>query len=380
MKNILSLVLAGIIGGFIALGGMYFITPEPLTQSPVMQTTAPNYAQFTRGASVPFDFVESAEKVMPTVVHIRAKQTKAKKENTDSSYDMFKDLFGDNFGFGFGNPNKEGTGSGVIISKDGYIVTNNHVIDFADEIEVTLFDNREFKAELVGTDPSTDLAVLKIEAKELATLSLADSDRAKVGEWVLAVGNPFNLTSTVTAGIISAKGRNIQIMSDQSAIEAFIQTDAAVNPGNSGGALVDVDGNLLGINTAIASQTGSFAGYSFAVPVNIVKKVVDDIIKFGSAKRGFLGVNIADLDADLATELGIKITEGVYIVDLAPKGAAIRAGVLPGDVITAVNGKEVKSAPQLQELVGRMHPGDDVNLTINRKGNMKKISVRLKAG
>lgn len=381
MKHIISMVVAGMLGGLIMLGGISY--SGILNNDPpqiVSQTTESSpRAQFTSNqivAGAPFDFVDAAKKTMPAVVHIKAKQTKA-PSNDDEGDDFFKGFFGDNFNLG-GLGLKEGSGSGVIITDDGYIITNNHVIDFADEIEVTLADNRKFEATLIGTDKYTDLAVLKIEGTGLPILEPGNSDDILIGEWVMAVGNPLNLTSTVTAGIVSAKGRNINLLEDRSSIEAFIQTDAAVNPGNSGGALVDLEGKLVGINTAIASRTGMFAGYSFAIPVNIVSKVVDDIIKYGSAKRGYLGVNILDLDADLAKELGLDITKGVYVDNLAEKGSAIKAGVLPGDVIVGVDNDPVESAPQLQEKIGRLRPGDDVKLEINRGGKTIEIPVRLK--
>lgn len=392
MKHIASLIFAGIVGGLITLGGFQLLAPQNATvQQPL---PVQNYAQFTKGytthnninippraANVPFDFIKAAEKAMPAVVHITAKQnqpTANNRKKRSSPFDFFGDDLGDLF-FGRQGP-RQGTGSGVIIDGyKGYIVTNNHVIDFADDVEVTLYDQRKFKAKVIGKDPSTDLAVLQIEADGLKTLSYANSDNVRVGEWVLAVGNPFNLTSTVTAGIVSAKGRNIDILQDRTAIESFIQTDAAVNPGNSGGALVDDEGNLIGVNTAIASQTGSFAGYSFAIPSNMVKKIVADIIEFGAAQRGFLGVGIQSLDNDLADDLGVNITEGVHILSVQEGAAADKAGILEDDVIVAVNGRKVRNAPELQELVGRNRPGDEVELTINRKGNKRIIAVQLEA-
>ncbi|HMR43658.1 MAG TPA: trypsin-like peptidase domain-containing protein, partial [Saprospiraceae bacterium] len=261
-----------------------------------------------------------------------------------------------------------------------YIITNNHVVDFADEVEVNLNDNRKFKAKVIGTYPKADLAVIKIDAKNLPTIPMADSDRAKVGQWVLAVGNPFELTSTVTAGIISATGRDINIIQGRDAIEAFIQTDAAVNPGNSGGALVDAQGHLLGINTAISTRTGVFEGYSFAIPINIVTRIADDIIKTGSYERPYLGVNISELDNDYADELGIKETQGVVIEELVDGGSAQFAGILPKDVVVAVNGKSIKNVPELQEVIGRSSVGDTLNLTVIRKGKRQEIPVKLKAG
>lgn len=362
-------------------------------------TTATPLARFTSGimggaASTPADFTAAAETTTQAVVHIKSvektMQPTAQKSPRGRSnpFDPFGDLFGDDmFPFFFGDPRgggganpqpRVGSGSGVIISNDGYIVTNNHVIDGADKIEVTLYDQREYEAELIGTDPSTDIALLKIKESNLPALPLANSDEARVGQWVLAVGNPFNLESTVTAGIVSAKGRNINILNDKSAIESFIQTDAAVNPGNSGGALVNTDGQLIGINTAIASQTGSFTGYSFAVPVNIVKKVVDDILDYGVVQRGYLGVMIRDLNGSLAKEKGINLSQGVYVDSLMADGSGYAAGIKSGDVIVKIDGAAVRTAPELQEMIGRHRPGDAVSVTVNRKGTERDLRVVLK--
>jgi Do/DeqQ family serine protease len=270
-----------------------------------------------------------------------------------------------------------GSGSGVIISENGYIITNNHVVEGASDLEVTLSDKRTFKAKVIGLDPSTDLALLKIEEKGLPKLTLANSDDIKVGQWVLAVGNPFNLSGTVTAGIVSAKGRN-QIIRSEGSIEAFIQTDAAVNPGNSGGALVNLNGDLIGINTAIFSETGSFAGYSFAVPTSIVSRVVEDLIEFGEVKRGYLGVSIRDMNSELAKETGLNVTQGVYIEGVTEEGAAKAAGLKKGDVILKVGDRHVNSVSQLQEAVTRHKPGEKVALVIVREGKEKSMNVALK--
>ena len=264
-----------------------------------------------------------------------------------------------------------------MITDDGYIVTNNHVIANASDIEVTLHDNRTYKAKVIGTDPSTDLALIQIKEKGLPFLPFGNSDEVKVGEWVLAVGNPFNLNSTVTAGIVSAKGRNINILPNQSAIESFIQTDAAINPGNSGGALVDMNGGLIGVNTAIASPTGAYAGYGFAVPAQMVEKVVSDLKKYGMVQRGYLGIMIRDVDGNLAREKDLAITAGVYVDSLLENSAAKAAGLEKGDVILAVDGKEVKKAPELQELVARHRPGDKVSLKVDRSGQEKVYIVTL---
>ena len=335
------------------------------------------------------DFTEPAAKVMDAVVHIKSKQI-IKRQAPQGNYfipgmpdDLFQQFFGNPYG-GRGQqqqqlPDQEqiGTGSGVIIKADGYIVTNNHVIDNADEIEVTLHDNRTFKATVVGTDVSTDLALLKIEASDLKFIPLANSDDVKVGQWVLAVGNPFNLNSTVTAGIVSAKGRNININKDKYAIESFIQTDAAINPGNSGGALCNLDGELVGINTAIASPTGAYSGYGFAIPANIVRKVIGDIIEFGTVQRAFLGVSIRDVNSELAKQKGINLSEGIYIEGMTENSAAKKAGIKVGDVITSIDGIKVNTTPELQEVIGKHKPGDAVQIKINRDGNESIIAVTL---
>lgn len=386
MKNLLQLIFAGIIGGMVTFGTIHFtiLNKNDASDSHPYSQFANDRINTKAGSSTaPFDFTMAAEKAMPVVVHIKAAESTdlaRKRRQKGSQADPFGGFFGDDFFFG--NPydrQKKGTGSGVIISNDGYIVTNNHVVEFADEVEVTLYDNRSFQATVIGTDKKTDLAVIKIEADNLPVLEKANSDRAKVGQWVLAVGNPFDLSSTVTAGIISAKGRDINIIEGQDAIESFIQTDAAVNPGNSGGALIDDQGRLLGINTAIATRTGSFSGYSFAIPVNNMTRVVNDIIEYGSYKRGYLGVSIMDLDNELANELGLSITQGVVIKSLSNGGAAQFAGLLPNDVITRVDNRKIKSAPELQEVVGRAKVGSVITLTINRNGDIKEIPVKLKA-
>lgn len=277
---------------------------------------------------------------------------------------------------------QESSGSGVIISNDGYIVTNFHVVQNAEKIEVTLNDKRTYEAELVGTDPNTDLAVLRVKEKGLPFIAYGNSDDVKVGEWVLAVGNPFNLTSTVTAGIVSAKARNINIISGNGsgsgAVESFIQTDAAVNPGNSGGALVNTLGQLVGINSAIATSTGSFSGYSFAVPVNLVRKVVVDLVEFGTVQRGYLGINIKDVDAQLVKEQNLDKLNGVYVVGVLADGAAASAGLDGGDVIIKVGEIFVNNVSELQEQVNNFRPGDKVVVTYLRDSKEKIVNVILK--
>jgi serine protease Do len=382
MKQIFSLFVAGILGGIVTIGGVRLMDKgqEVAVEQPsfVRQVNYMNAGPASIAA--PSSFTEAAAIAMPAVVHISASAGKTALKEEDS-YNPFRFFFGDDFSnpFGGGAP-QQGTGSGVIYSSDGYIITNNHVVEFAQTVEVTLYDNRKFTAQVIGTDKKSDLAVLKIDADGLPTLQAANSDNAKVGEWVLAVGNPFDLTSTVTAGIISAKGRSIQLLGGGDAIEAFIQTDAAVNPGNSGGALVDTQGKLLGINTAIATRTGVFQGYSFAIPVSLVTRIVDDIIEYGAFKRAFLGVNIYELNSEEAALLGIGISQGVVIDKLVDGGSAQYSGLLPKDVIIQVDGREIKTVPELQEVVGRAKVGDVINLKINRKGEIMTIPVKLKAG
>jgi len=352
------------------------------------------YTLDEEGDAIPLDFTNSAQNVMEAVVHI--KSTKAFKNSGPQVYkkqqipNVFRDFFRDGNSSPFfrfdnksplpdGKPQiRMGTGSGVIINDKGYIVTNNHVVNDADDLEVTLHDNRTFKATVIGTDPSTDLAVLRIKGDGFPTLPLVNSDVVRVGEWVLAVGNPMGLNSTVTAGIVSAKARNINILKEKFAVESFIQTDAAINPGNSGGALVNLDGGLVGINTAIASPTGSYSGYGFAVPSNIVNKVVEDLLKYGRVKRGVLGVVIRSVDGNLAKEKKLTTNTGVYVDSLFEESAAGIAGTQKGDVIIAINDKETMTSPELQEMVARHRPGDEIKMTVNRGGTELDFNVILK--
>jgi serine protease Do len=326
----------------------------------------------------------------PAVVHIKTK-TKARQvtNNLPRGRNPFSDLFGDDFGDLFGGPQSQtipeqrASGSGVLISEDGYIVTNNHVIEGADDINITLNNKRSYKATLVGADPSSDIAVLKIDGKSLPYMVYGNSDDVKLGQWVLAVGYPLTLDVTVTAGIISAKARSIGINSRQSKspIESFLQTDAAVNPGNSGGALINTDGQLIGINSAIASPTGSYAGYSYAVPVNIVKKIVNDLMKFGTVQRAYLGIEYAQngLTEEQKAELGVKESfEGVYVTGLPEGGAASLAGIRKGDVITKVNNVRVSTGPEMVEQVTRYKPGDKITVTFLRDGKENTVNLTLK--
>ena len=356
-----------VLGGFIALGGYKWLVEEPAPAYRSIQERQQQIQQVANiAATVPvnLDFTEVAQRAINSVVYIQ------------SHYDSRLVTQGM---YRFQQGPAVASGSGVIISDDGYIVTNNHVVEEAAEIEVTMEDNRSFEAKVIGTDPTTDLALIKIEATNLPFLPYGDSDEVKVGQWVLAVGNPFNLTSTVTAGIVSAKARNIGILRDENnlQIESFIQTDAAVNPGNSGGALINIQGELVGINSAIASSTGSYTGYSFAIPVNLVKKVMDDLLEFGVVQRGLLGIQIRDVNAQLAEEEDLDIYEGVYVAAVNEGSGAEEAGIKQGDVITAVNGKPVRNTSQLQELVAIHRPGDKVTVTLIRDGKEKTLTATL---
>lgn len=364
---------------------------EHINSSPAAKAV---YTLNNEGDIIPLDFTKTAEKVMDAVVHIKSTQTFTSQnsgyqdmQNPFEDFfksDPFKDFFGPRFHFRQESPNQRskpqmrvGQGSGVIISQDGYIVTNNHVIADADDLEVTLHDNRTYKATIIGTDPSTDLALIQIKEDNLPITPFVNSDDVKVGEWVMAIGNPFNLTSTVTAGIVSAKARNINILREQFAVESFIQTDAAINPGNSGGALVNLQGGLIGINTAIASPTGSYSGYGFAIPSNIVSKVVEDLMKYGVVQRGVLGVMIRTVDGNLKRDKNLKVTTGVYVDSLFENSAAAAAGIEVGDVIFEVDGMEMGSSAELQEVVARHRPGDKITIKANRKGDEKEFKVTL---
>ena len=379
MNETIKTIVIAFLGGAMALGG-YSLLPQEKKIISVEKEPAITFAQpvsiVADRQENTLDFKLAANNSLNSVVHINTEKKMRKLSEEEKLFQQF-------YGSGNANRSQRGSGSGVIISKDGYIVTNNHVVENADYIKVILNDNREYKATVIGTDPSTDMAVLKIEESDLSPIVIGNSDEVEVGEWVLAVGNPFNLTSTVTAGIVSAKGRSINIMQNNSEnnifpIESFIQTDAAVNPGNSGGALVNAKGELIGINTAIASRTASYSGYSFAVPVNIMKKVTTDIIKYGIVQRGFIGVGIQEMNQDLADKLEIGNTEGVFVNGLAEGGAAEEAGIRKGDVILKINSESIKSVPQLQEQVGRFNPGDKINVLVVRNGNEKSIPVTLR--
>ncbi len=383
-KSIFIGLVVASLGGFVGVAAYKFFeqkNPETISERQKVQfASLPEYPIAADGGT---DFTVAAAKTVPGVVHIKVTINESSQDN---SFDPFRDFFGDNRGFGnpFGQRGPQmGSGSGVIISADGYIVTNNHVVKGADKIEVILNDKRSFKGKVIGTDPNTDLALVKIDAVNLPFIVYGNSDDVKIGEWVLAVGNPFNLTSTVTAGIVSAKGRNINIIGENGTatkfpIESFIQTDAAVNPGNSGGALVSTRGELIGINTAIASQTGSYAGYSFAVPVNLVRKVMDDLLEFGKVQRAFLGVQIQEVNSEVAKENGLKNTKGVLISTVTDGGAAEAAGLKKGDVVTSIAGVDVNSTSELTEQIGRHRPGDKIDVKVIRENKDKLIAVILR--
>ncbi len=354
-----------------------------------------NYAGFydnekAANQVLPVDFTAAAAAATPAVVHIKTRigaRTVQQQQRRSPFADLFGDDFDDFFGGGGGNrsmqiPEQRASGSGVLISSDGYIVTNNHVIESADDINVTLNNKKSYKAELVGADPSSDLAVLKITGTNLPYLAWGNSDAVKLGQWVLAIGYPWTLDVTVTAGIVSAKARSLGLnrTKSNSPIESFIQTDAAVNQGNSGGALVDTDGKLIGINSAIASQTGSYAGYSYAIPVNLVKKIVGDLTKYGTVQRAYLGLQYIPDDApeEELRKQNIKTGEGVYVSGVADDGAAKQAGIKSGDYITGINGVRVSSGSEMVEQIANYKPGDKVTVTYNRDGKELSSSITLR--
>ena len=347
---------------------------EPSTEIEQVQQPQVQRAAFLPAQNTP-DFVDAAERSVDAVVHI---MTKVVRQST-----TYNDFFGALLGqlYGYPGQTRNNTmvayGSGVVLTPDGYIVTNNHVVEGADEVEVTFNNKVKKTATIIGTDPTTDLALIKVDATDLEYLTFGDSDNVRIGEWVLAVGNPFNLTSTVTAGIVSAKARNLSILGEGTSVESFIQTDAAVNPGNSGGALVNTKGELVGINAAIASHTGSYEGYSFAIPSNIVRKVVDDLLLYGETQRGYLGIYPAELTQEIAEKEGLENIEGVYVAEVTEGGAAKVAGVQKGDVVTSINGKKVNTVTQLMETVRQYRPGDNVNLEVNRNGRHHNYELTL---
>ncbi len=389
MKKFFGLFFIAVLGGLAALGiqQLYF-SSEPAAQkvSHVIPHRAERIpASLTRhlegfDGGLP-DFTVVSEMTVHAVVHIQAefeRQRSPRQDFFESPDDFFDFFFGPRRRPSPDRPPAIGSGSGVILSPDGYVITNNHVVDNASKIEVTLNDNRIYEADLIGADPTTDIALLKIDEEGLPYLEFGDSDDVLVGEWVLAIGNPFNLESTVTAGIVSAKGRNINILTDTLAIESFIQTDAAVNRGNSGGALVNTRGELIGINTAIASTTGAFTGYSFAIPSNIAGKVVEDILEYGEVQRGMLGVTISPLTSREAEQRGLGVIRGAYVERVGEGSAADESGIQEGDVILRIDDTEVRNPADLIEAVGRKRPGDDVRVRYYRNGRETETTATLK--
>lgn len=379
---ILAMMFSSLFGGIVAVVGYSIIAPQqqyiqPVSTQNTNGVALTNYVFDSSDFVVPegLNFVFAAKNATQSVVHIRTTYAEGMRSRSPFN-DFFKDYFGDRYERR-GGPSM-GAGSGVIISPNGFIVTNNHVIDNASEIEVVLNDNRSYQARVIGTDESTDLAVLKIDQDNLPVIKYGDSEAINIGEWVLAIGNPYEFRSTVTAGIVSAKGRNINILQGDYRIESFIQTDAAVNPGNSGGALVNLNGELVGINTAIASPSGAFAGYSFAVPVSLVKKVVSDLVEYGTVQRALLGISIADVNADVAENFELDVLKGVYVDRVFEGRAADEAGIEPGDVIIAVNNKPVNNVAQLQESVAINRPGDKVIVRFIRDGKEQEVEAILR--
>ncbi len=379
IKNIIVVLFAAVFGGVIAAYMYAHIADNKSnTSSPSAEPVpAVHFAaldtQGMRDVNYP-DFTFAAERAIHCVVHVKVKSMQSMYSGSGNPfYDFF-------YGYREQQVPREGFGSGVIMSADGYIITNNHVIDKADEIEVVLNDKRVFSAKLIGADPTTDLALLKIDEAGLPFLPYGDAEALRVGEWVLAVGNPYNLTSTVTAGIVSAKYRELGILASRSrlGIESFIQTDAAVNPGNSGGALVNTRGELVGINTAIASQTGSYSGNSFAIPVTIVQKVISDLREYGYVQRAILGISIDNVTSELVKEKNLEKIEGVYVAGVDPNGGAAAAGMKEGDVITAINNVAVNSISELQEQVSKFRPNDQVNVSVVRDKKTQQFKVTLR--
>lgn len=400
MKKIGATLLAAIVGGAIAVGGFKLFEQKQMDNMTFEERQKVYYAsnpgeEIMSSTGNP-DFTQAAAAVTPGVVHIQV--TMSGRGNRGggggSPFDMFEEFFGvPQQRRGQARP-QTASGSGVIISPDGYIVTNNHVVEEADKIEVVLTDKRKYEAKVIGRDPNFDLALIKVNANGLPIVKLGNSDNVQIGEWVLAVGYPLGLQSTVTAGIISAKGRRIGILDEpqqqrgfgmgqeeqmiSNAVESFLQTDAVINRGNSGGALVNARGELVGINSAIASPTGTYAGYGFAIPINLAKKIVDDFKEFGSVKRGYVGVTFTELTDELRKEAGINDVNGLYVREVLKNGAAAAAGIQKGDILTKIDGRTIYSSPDLQEHVARLRPGDKIKLTYKRAGKEKEVTLTLK--
>lgn len=365
MKRLSSLFLVSLLSGAITLGAYKLFIEGKDDRNSIVTSASNNYGRTVGLSNEAVDFTTAAENTVHTVVHV-------KNVSVRTVYNpMMQWFYGTS---GAQQQEQVGTGSGVIISEDGYIVTNNHVIKDANELEVTLNNNKSYKAKLIGTDSKMDIALLKIDVDEkLHYSTFADSDQVKVGEWVLAVGNPYNLTSTVTAGIVSAKARNLE----DKGIQSFIQTDAAVNPGNSGGALVNTRGELIGINTMISSQTGSYVGYSFAVPSNITRKIIEDIMEFGNVQRGILGVEGGELNSKASKELGINDTEGFYISKVTKNSGAEKAGLQKGDIIKKLDSQKINTFSELSGYISTKRPNDKINVTFLRNGETKSVPVTL---
>lgn len=368
-KNFLIILVAALIGGVTAYA-VVKTTQKDSSSQYVYSDNTPAVRDVNFSGEYP-DFTYAAEMSVKAVVFVKVVKRIEGQQLPPSIFDYF-------FGYGGQSQQREqvGSGSGVIVTSDGYIVTNNHVVSGASEIEVTMDNNKTFKAELIGADPATDVALIKIDASNLPTIPYGDSDKLRLGEWVLAIGSPYGLTSTITAGIVSAKGRSMSNTGEYK-IESFIQTDAAVNPGNSGGALVNIKGELVGINTAIISNTGSYAGYSFAVPVNIVKKITQDFMDYGKVQRAMLGISMQNISEELMKEKSLSTMEGVYIADLVKGGAADKAGVKVGDVLIGINGEKTANGSSVQEKVNSFRPGEEVKLNIIRGKETKELTAVL---
>ncbi len=379
-RSLVGVLISSTIGGLVAIALFIILVPQERVQqreaikNPISLT---NYVFDSTDFVVPegLNFVFAAKSATPSVVHIRSTYEGSGRPINE----FLRGYFGDE-GREYHGDRSRGSGSGVILSSDGHIVTNNHVVEGAVEIEVLLNNNRTYSAEIVGTDPTTDLAVIKIDENNLQAIQIGSSENIQIGEWVLAIGNPFEFRSTVTAGIVSAKARNINILvrQDRLQIESFIQTDAAVNPGNSGGALVNLKGALVGINTAIASPTGAYAGYSFAIPASLVQKVAGDLMEFGTLQRGLLGVSIRDVNSQIAEDLDLDIVQGVYIQEVITNQAADEAGMNIGDVVIGIDDKKVASVAELQEQVALNRPGDRIKVRYIRDGKVKELFATLK--
>lgn len=401
MKKIGVSLLTAVLGGAVAVGGYKLFEDKQFSQMTLEEQQKVYYANNPTGEIMSStgnpDFTQAAAAVSPGVVHIKVTMTArgSQRGGGSSPFDMFEEFFGMPQRRQAQPRQAQASGSGVILTPDGYIVTNNHVVENADKIEVQLTDKRSFEAKVIGRDPNTDLALLKVNASNLPMVRMGDSDNVQIGEWVLAVGYPLSLQSTVTAGIVSAKGRQIGILGESqqlprgfgdedqqiinTAIESFIQTDAVINKGNSGGALVNARGELIGINSAIASPTGVYAGYGFAIPINLAKKVLDDFKEFGSVKRGFIGVTFTEINEALRKEKGIEDINGLYVQNVVKGGAAESVGIKGGDVITKIEGRTIYSSSDLQERIARLRPGDKVKITYKRDGKEKDVTLTLKA-